>query len=292
MVCMQQESLSSTNYEVVIEPNSAWLRLDWRQIVEFRDLLMILVRRDFVSKFRQTILGPAWFILQPLLTTIVFTIVFTQIARIPTDGVPPILFYLCGLLGWNYFAQNVNHTANTFAGNAQLFTKVYFPRLIVPLSMTVSNLIAYGIQLVTFALFYLYYKAFTSAAVHLHVRLEVLLLPLLILQTAILSLGVGLWLSVLTAKYRDFTHLLGLVVQLWLYATPVIYPVSQLPPHLTWLVTVNPMAPILETYRFIFFSSPPTSLLRCSLSIFTTLLVFFTGLMLFQRTERDFVDTV
>jgi lipopolysaccharide transport system permease protein len=287
---------STTFNEIIIAPNRSWLRVDWRALIEFQDLLFLLVRRDFVARFKQTILGPAWFILSPLLTTLVFTVVFGKIAAIPTDGIPPLLFYLCSLLGWNYFAQSLTQTGATFTAHSALFSKVYFPRLIVPLSMIVSNVFAYLVQLGTFLAFYFFYKFFTAAGASFHPTLGLLALPLLILQTGALSLGVGLWISAITAKYRDFTHLLAFIIQLWMYATPVIYPLSEvskrLPPQYGWMLAVNPMSAPVEAYRLIFFGRGTLSMGYCLISAAVTVLLLVTGVMIFQRTERTFIDTV
>ena len=283
-----------SGYEVVIEPNRSWLRFDWRPLWEFRDLLYLLVRREFLAKYKQTILGPAWFVLQPLLTTLIFVVVFWKIAAISTDQVPPVLFYLCGLLGWNYFAQNLNHTGATFVTHAQLFGKVYFPRLVVPFSMVASNVLAYVIQLGTFLAFYFYFAIFTPFGAHFvtaKLGWEIFLLPLIVLHTAALSLGVGLWVSALSAKYRDFTHILPLIIQLWMYATPVIFPASRVPPRFAWLMTWNPMAAIVEAHRAIFFNTPVDPRSYC-ISIVLTLLVLLSGMAHFQKVERTFIDTV
>ncbi|NJK92730.1 MAG: ABC transporter permease [Blastochloris sp.] len=215
--------------EVLIRPNRSWFNFEWRELWEYRDLLWLLVRRDWVSKYKQTVLGPLWFILQPVLTSVVFTIVFGQIAQIPTDNLPPYLFYLCGMLMWSYFSTNLNSTATTFSSNAHLFGKVYFPRLIIPLSTSLSNLFALGIQALTFAGFWLYYKFATESSDRFSLGQEIIFLPLVVLLMMMLSLGVSLWMSSLSAKYRDFSHLLGFLTQLWLYATPVVYPLSEVP---------------------------------------------------------------
>ena len=279
------------DYEVVIEPNQSWLKVDWRHIWQYRDLLTLLVRREFLAKYKQTVLGPAWFVLQPLLTTLIFTIVFGKIAAISTDQVPPVLFYLCGLLGWNYFAQNLAHTGTTFTSYAQLFGKVYFPRLIVPLSTIASNIFAYAIQLGTFMLFICGFAILTRFTARPTVHGILLFLPLVVLHTAALSLGVGLWVSALSAKYRDFTHVLPLVIQLWMYATPVIYPVSQVPARYKWLMTWNPMAAIIEAHRAIFFGNS-LDMRAYLISVALTILILLSGMAIFQKVERTFIDTV
>lgn len=282
----------TSTHEIRIRPNQSWLRLDWRALFEYQDLLFLLVRRDFVSKYKQTVLGPVWFVLQPLLTTVVFTVVFGGFARIPTGGVPPILFYLCGLLGWGYLAQIFNSTSATFVTNASLFGKVYFPRLVVPLATVLSSLFAFGIQLVTFLAFYLAYKLSPGTASLFGFRWQIIMLPLLVLQIAALSLGVGLWMSALTAKYRDFFHLSGFIVQLWMYATPVIYPLSAVPERWRWLVALNPMSVPVECCRYMFLGTGGVSPGEIAVSVAATVLLLFSGLLLFQKVERTFVDTV
>lgn len=280
------------NYEIIIQPNRSWFYIDWREFLHYRDLLFLLVRRDFVSKYKQTILGPTWYVIQPLLMTLVFTIIFGKVAKIPTDGLPPMLFYLCGLLAWRYFASCLSATSTSFTANAGLFGKVYFPRLIVPLSVIISNLFAFAIQLVTFLCFLLYFKYFTPTSANIKPNLFIFALPLLLLQIAAISLGVGLWLSALTAKYRDFQFLMGFLVQLWMYATPVIYPMSMVPEKWKPILFLNPMAPIVELYRYAFLGAgtinPNYLIISTSISIFTLL----TGILIFNKTERTFIDTV
>ena len=279
-------------YEVVIEPSRGRLRLDWRELWEYRDLLVLLVRRDFLAKYKQTILGPAWFILQPLLTTLMFVIVFGHIAQIPTDGIPAPLFYLCGLLGWNYFAQNVAAGATTFTSNAHLFSKVYFPRLIVPAASTVSNLVSFALQLVPFAAFLFYYKFFTSEGATVALGWGILWVPLLLIQTSLFSFGVTLWLSAASAKYRDLAHLNQFLIQLWMFATPVIYPLSKVPARLHWLTWLNPMAPVVEGFRVALLGRGGVPAGSILVSAVVTLAVLVSGIVIFQRMERSAVDSL
>ena len=280
------------DYCVVIEPNRSWFRLPWRELLHYRDLWLLLVRRDFVAKYKQTILGPAWFIIQPLLMTVMFTIVFTGIAEIPTDGLPPGLFYLCGMLAWTYFGECIRSTSTVFVTNASLFGKVYFPRLVVPLAIVTSNLIAFVIQLLTFTGFWLYFKFFTEAGQLFSLTSAVTLLPLLLLQTACIGLGVGLWMSCMTAKYRDFVHLTGFLTQLWMYATPIVYPLSEVPEKWRWISALNPMTGIVETYRYALLGAGTVNLKYLTFSAGMTLVLLVTGILLFSRTERTFIDTV
>lgn len=285
-------TIKAPGTEIVIEPNRRWLYIDWRSVAEKRDLLYLLVRRDFVVKYKQTVLGPAWFVIQPLLMTVVFTVIFGNVAKIPTDGLPTVLFYLCGLLGWNYFAQVLNQSGATFTTNKDLFTKIYFPRIIIPLSVAISNVLAFGIQFLTFAAFFAYFYFFTDAGAELTLNWSMLLVPLLVLHIAILVLGVGFSLSALTAKYRDFQMLQQFLIQLWMYATPVIWPLSQVPEAWRWAIIINPMAPIIEAFKLVFLGSGTVTAPFYLVSLAISIAVFVSGLMLFQRTERTFADTV
>jgi lipopolysaccharide transport system permease protein len=278
--------------EIHIRPNRSWFRIDWRDLWGYRDLFGLMVTRDFLVKYKQTILGPAWFILQPLLMTLIFTVIFNRVAKIPTDGLPPFLFYLCGQLGWNYFSTTFTATSNILTINAGLFGKVYFPRLVVPFSIGTSNLLAFLIQFATFACFWIYFRFFTLVGHKLVISIAALCLPLLLFQTALLALGVGLLSSAITAKYKDLSYALPLVTQLWLYATPVIYPLSQVPQKWLWLIELNPMAPIVESYKKILLGEGTVVPAVLLLSIAVTLVLFFTGLMYFHKAERTFIDTV
>jgi lipopolysaccharide transport system permease protein len=278
-------------FEIVLRPDTGWPSLELASIWRYRDLLALLVRRDFVSKYKQTILGPLWFIIQPLSMTLVFTVIFGRIAGLSTDGLPPVLFYLCGQLGWNYFAQNFSSNSATFVNNAGLFGKVYFPRLIVPLAALASNLFAFAIQAATFVCFYIYFK-YGRGAGGFGMDWRVILLPLLVLQTAVLSLGVGLVMSALTAKYRDLTHLSALLIQVWMYSTPVIYPLSEFPVEWRWIAALNPMTPMVEGFRLLLLGVGTVEPLHVLCSMATTAIVTVAGLVLFSRIEKTFVDIV
>ncbi len=279
------------DYEVVIRPNTSWLHIDWRGVVEYRDLLFLLVRREFVSKYQQTLLGPSWFIFQPLLSTFVYT-VFQMIAKISTDKLPYTLFNLCGLLAWNYFAQNLLAASNTFTNNSQLFGKVYFPRIIMPLSLVISNLASLGLQFVTFLAFFLYYKFFTVAAHTFQMGFAALFVPFLILQLGLLSLGISLWMSALTSKYRDLWHLLQFITQLWMFGSAVIFPLSAVPARWQWAANFNPMVAIVEAFRYCLLGHGTVTPFSMTLSATLSLLALVTGALIFQRTERTFIDTV
>ncbi|MGK0185201.1 MAG: lipopolysaccharide transport system permease protein [Verrucomicrobiales bacterium] len=279
--------------ETVIRPNRSWWGIDWREFAEYRDLLWLLVRRDFVAKYKQTVLGPLWFILQPLLTTLVFTVVFGNFAEIPTDGAPKVLFYLCGMLGWNYFSLTFTATAGTFTSNANLFGKVYFPRLILPTATAIGNLFALLLNLGVFAAFWGYYHFFTddlSSQPGFIGRLA--LVPLLILQTAGVSLGCGLWMAALTAKYRDLTHMTGFMIQIWLYATPVIYPLSIVSGKWQTVAALNPMTCVVEGFRIALLGTGNLPPHMIAISTTVTLALLLSAILAFRRTERTFIDTV
>lgn len=284
--------MGNERYEIIIKPNRNWFYIDWAGFLHYRDLLFLLVRRDFVARYTQTILGPLWFIIQPLITTVVFTIFFNRIAKIPTDGLPPMLFYLCGLLVWNYFANSLERTSLSFIDNSQLFGKVYFPRLIVPLSNLISNLFAFGIQLAAFLAFYFYFKFFTVAGAYIKPNVYIFALPLLVIQTAAFSLGVGLWMAALTAKYRDLSFLMGFLIQLWMYATPVIYPVSAIPGRWRFILALNPVAAIMDLYRCAFFGTAYLSYKYLLISVLVTIFVLLSGIFAFNRAERTAIDTL
>jgi lipopolysaccharide transport system permease protein len=250
---------------------------------------MLFVRRDFVAVYKQTILGPLWFLLQPLFTTIVFTVIFGKIAKIPTDGLPQVLFYLSGIVVWNYFANCLNKTSDTFVANAGIFGKVWFPRLSVPISIVISNLITFAIQFVLFLCFWVYFLLSGST---INPQPLILILPLLILQMAALGLGCGIIVSSLTTKYRDLTYLVGFGVQLWMFATPVVYPISRIPARFQWIIALNPMAPIVELFRYAFLGAGTIIPWQIGLSIVNTVIILFIGIILFSRIEKSFMDTV
>jgi lipopolysaccharide transport system permease protein len=285
-------SMALAPHEIIIQPNQSWLRMDWAQLWEFRDLLVLLVHREFASKYKQTILGPAWFILQPLMTSVVMTIFFGRVAKVPTDGIPPMLFYLCNQLSWNYLAMNLQTGGSIFLNNAALFGKVYFPRLVVPISLVLSNLFACVFQLGSFLVIYLGFFLLAPGTRGLHITPAVLLIPLLFLLTGLLSLGVSLWMSALTAKYRDLNQVLQLIVQLWMFASPVIYPLSNFPVKWRWVAELNPMTAILEAFRLCLLGTGTLTAESLAMSIGCTVFLLLTGILLFQRTERTFIDTV
>ncbi|MEA3208411.1 MAG: lipopolysaccharide transport system permease protein [Chthoniobacter sp.] len=284
--------LKAEPYEVIIERSRGWLSIDWREFWEYRDLLVLLVQRDVTSRYKQTLLGPLWFILQPVLTAMVFAIIFGRIAGIPTDGIPGPLFYLCGLLGWTYFSQNLTNAGASFVNNAHLFGKVYFPRLIVPVAIVLSNLVAFAIQLGPFLLFLGYYKLCTQDASVVHLTWKLLLVPLPLLQVVALSLGVSLLMSAATARYRDLIHLNQFLIQIWMFATPIFYPLSKVPPQWQWVIWANPMSVPVEAFRICLLGRGTLGTAEIVISAASTVLLLAFGIAAFQKVERTMIDSV
>jgi lipopolysaccharide transport system permease protein len=278
--------------EEIIKPSSYLFELNLKEIWKYKDLLFLFVRRDFVSVYKQTVLGPLWFFIQPIFTTIVFTVVFGQLASIPTDGLPKVLFYLCGITCWNYFAECVTKTSNTFVANSGIFGKVYFPRLILPLSIIITNLLKFSIQFLLF-LGILFYYLFCGS--NISPNIYILTLPLLLFIMAILGLGFGLIISSLSTKYRDFQFLISFGIQLFMYATPIVYPLSLAKEKLgdySWIATVNPMTSIIETMKFAFLGEGVFSWNNLAFSLIFSLVLLFLGVIVFNRVEKTFMDTV
>ena len=272
-----------------IHPRSGWFDINISEIWRYRDLIILFVRRDLVAIYKQTILGPFWFLIQPLFTTIVYAIIFGTIARIPTDGLPQILFYMSGIVAWSFFSSCMTATSNTFISNAGIFGKVYFPRLTVPISVVITNLLTFAIQFGLFLVFLCYYYV---AGASIHPNIWILLIPLLLIQMAALGLGMGILISSLTTKYRDLTFALGFGVQLWMYATPVVYPLSLIPDTWRFFFALNPMTSIIETFRFAFLGSGAIKPWMLGISIGVTVIILIFGIILFSRVEKTFMDTV
>lgn len=281
--------LTEENWDLVIKPKRGWFDLDLKDIWKYRDLIGLFVKRDFVVFYKQTILGPLWYLIQPLFTTFVFTIIFGNIAKISTDGIPPFLFYLSGTVGWNYFANCLNGTSNTFINNAGIFGKVYFPRLIIPISTVIINMAQFLIQMSLFLVMYLFYYL---TGTDIHPSIWVLGIPLALLQMALLGLGMGILISSLTTKYRDLVFLMTFGVQLWMYATPVVYPSSIIPKEYLAYYMLNPMASVIETFRYAFLSQGTLEPAYMAISWGVTLTILFLGVILFHRVEKSFMDTV
>ena len=272
-----------------ITPRNSLLDLNLKELWQYRDLIRMYVKRDIVTFYKQTILGPLWFVIQPILTTVMFMFVFGNLAGISTDGVPGVIFYFSGIIIWNYFADCLNRNSRTFTDNQNVFGKVYFPRLVVPVSVTISNLVRLAIQFVLFVVIYIYYFA-TGASIAPNIYL--LLLPLLVLMTAGISLGFGIIFSSLTTKYRDLTFLLQFGVQLWMYATPIIYPLNSIPAEKQWLIQLNPMTSVIETFKYGALGSGVFSWGWLGYSFAFMVALLLVGAMIFNKVEKDFMDTV
>lgn len=280
--------------EVVIEASRGWLRVPWRELWEYRDLFRQFLRRDFSTKYRQTLMGPAWFIVQPLMMTAVFTIVFGRIAKLPTDNTPPVLFYLCGLVAWTYFAQTMPTVAGTFTANAHLFGKIYFPRLIIPLSQLAGNLVALVIQVATFATLWVYYRVYSDFGDHVLTPFAVAAALIIAaqLQIMVLALGVGSLLAAATGKYRDLQHVLPVMVQLWFYATPIVYPLSMISTEARWrwVATLNPMTAPAEAIKLALLGNSSWTPALAAGAWMTSIALLICGLAAFSKAERTVVD--
>ncbi len=279
-------------WDLVMRPKTGWFDLHLSDLWRYRDLTLLFVWRDFVAQYKQTILGPLWHIIQPVFTTLLFTIIFGKVARLPTDDLPPVLFYMAGVTTWNYFAECLNRSSTTFILNAGIFGKAYFPRLCVPVSVVISNLIKFGIQ---FALFLTFMAYFYAQGARIHPNAAVLLTPLLVLIMAALGLGLGIIISSLTIRYRDLQVLVAFGVQLLMYCTPVIYPLSKIEkqyPNYVWLALANPMSAVVETFRYAFLGAGTCNAMDLLYSVTATLVILFVGILLFNHVERTFMDTV
>jgi lipopolysaccharide transport system permease protein len=274
----------------IISPKRSLLDINLKELWRYRDLIMLFVRRDFVSQYKQTILGPIWLFIQPLFTTLTFFFVFNQIAKIPTDNIDPILFYLSGITLWNYFSDCFIKTSNTFVANAGIFGKVYFPRLATPISIVFSNLIKLGIQVLLFLAIMGYQIIFKGAEVN--INLHILILPFLIILMAVMGLGLGIIFSALTTKYRDLSFLLAFGIQLLMYATPIIYPLSYTGGKLHTIISMNPLTPIMESFRYAFFSIGTFDWSGLAFTSIFSFGVLFIGIIIFNQVEKSFMDTV
>ena len=282
-------AVDDDNWTMIIRAQRNWLDLRLGELWHYRDLIRLFVWRDFVSVYKQTILGPLWYLIQPLLTTITFTVIFGNIAGLPTDGLPQFLFYMSGTVIWSYFATCLNKTSETFITNAHLFGKVYFPRLAVPVSVLISSLVAFMIQFLLFLCFMIYFWLVGS---DVQPNLWALITPLLLLMMAGLGLGFGIIVSSLTTRYRDLRFLVAFGVQLWMYATPVIYPVSSIPERFRPLIQANPLTSVLETFRYAFLGAGTVNILNLLYTFGFMLVVLIIGILIFNRIEATFMDTV
>jgi lipopolysaccharide transport system permease protein len=283
---------NTDDWDLVIEPRNHIFKLNLKEVWRYKYLLWMFVKRDLVSVYKQTILGPIWFFIQPILITIVFVVIFGNVAKISTDGLPQVLFYLAGITIWNYFAEILTATSSTFVTNANIFGKVYFPRLILPLSKVISGLIKFGIQFLLFAVA-IFYFLLKGSTIHPDIWGILTITPLVLLIMAGLGLGLGLLLSALTTKYRDLVFLITFGIQLGMYATPIIYPLSAiLHSKYKWLVIANPLSSLVEAFRKVYLGSGELSVsgLLYSLSFMIIILIF--GTIIFNRVEKTFMDTV
>lgn len=276
-------------WDLIIEPQQGLLSVNFKEIWDYRDLLFLFVKRDVVTVYKQTVLGPIWFFVQPIMTMLVYIVVFGNIAGIPTDGIPKPLFYLSGIIIWNYFSECFLKTSDTFTVNQDMFGKVYFPRLIMPLSKVVSGLIKFFIQFILFLVVYLY---FLVDGVPVQLGGELLLVPYFIVLMALLGLGFGLIFTSMTTKYRDLKFLIQFGVQLLMYATPIIYPMSEIPEKIRYFIFFNPLSHIVEGFKLAFLGQGSLTTSGLLYSSVCTLIVLIVGILIFNKTEKTFVDTV
>ena len=277
------------NWDVILTSNKSFFDLQIKQIWVYRDLLMLFVKRDIIAAYKQTIFGPLWFFIQPIFTTVIFTFIFGTLAKLPTGGVPQPLFYLAGITAWNYFADCLIKTSTTFRDNAGVFGKVYFPRVITPLSIVISNLIRFGIQMLLFVGFFIYY---VFNGYNFQISWEIILFPIFVIFMAMQGLGFGMLVTAMTTKYRDLAHLVGFGVQLMMYTTTVIYPLDSLSGKLYWVVSLNPMTFIIEGIKTCILGTGQITFYSFIYSLFVTFVIFLIGLLTFNKVEKSFVDTI
>jgi lipopolysaccharide transport system permease protein len=287
---MNQKKDNIEHWDLVIKPKASSFDLHLQDIWKYRDLLVLFVKRDFITQYKQTVLGPIWHIIQPVLTTFVFLLIFGRIAHIPTDGIQPVLFYMSGITLWNYFSACLSSTSNTFIVNASIFGKIYFPRLVIPISVVLSNLIRLAIQ---FGLLILTLIWYSFHGYPVHIGLSLLWIPVLIMLMAGIGLGLGIIISSLTTKYRDLAILMTFIVQLWMYVTPIGYPMSYLQ-HSKYklFISINPLSSIVESFRYALFQKGSFDGMGLLYSFIFMLISLFIGLVIFGRIERSFMDTV
>ncbi|OSZ82181.1 ABC transporter permease [Chitinophagaceae bacterium IBVUCB1] len=278
------------NWSLVIKQRSSLFNLNLAEVWNYKDLILLLVRRDFVSFYKQTIFGPVWFFIQPFFTTFIYVFIFGTLASLSTDGLPQTLFYLTNIVAWNYFSECLNKTSTVFRDNANIFGKVYFPRLVMPLSIVISNLTRFGVQLILLALAMLYYAVFKDYT--FHITWYILLFPLMVLLMAAFGLGAGMIISAMTTKYRDLSFLVSFGIQLLMYVTPVIYPLSAAHEKVKWVLSINPMTPILEGIRLGLLGKGDITIASLLYAVTVVVVVLFIGIITFNKVEKSFVDTV
>ncbi|HPS46643.1 MAG TPA: ABC transporter permease [Bacteroidales bacterium] len=280
---------SDKEWTEVIRPKRTWYDINLSEVWKYRDLVLIFVRRDFVAGYKQTILGPLWYIFQPLLTTIVFTIIFDKFAHISTNATPSVIFYMTGITAWNYFASCITKTSGTFINNAGIFGKVYFPRLTVPVSIVISNLITFCVQFLFMMGFWVYYYLIGA---NIYITPYIFLIPVLLLLTALMGLGFGIIISSLTTKYKDLQFVVNFGVQLLMYATPIIYPLSSIPDKYKIIIMLNPMTSIIETFKYALLGRGTFSWEMLGYSGIFSIAILIIGLLLFNKIEQRFIDTI
>lgn len=286
---MFKRNRNKDEWDQIIRPKVGLFDFKFGETWQYRDLVALFVRRDFIYVYKQTILGPLWYLIQPLLTTIVFTVVFSNLAKIPTDGIHPVLFYLAGTICWNYFSESVRKTSATFVNNANILGKVYFPRLVMPFSIVISTMFSFIVQLLLLAGFIVYYN-FQGVDIQIHTA--IIFLPFLLLLMAFLGLGLGIIVSALTVKYRDLIYLINFSIQLLMYATPVIYSVNGISGNARSIILLNPMSSIIEYFRYAVLGKGFFDPWWMLYSIVLSILIFFIGVIMYNRVERTFLDTI
>lgn len=287
---LKSEENGGENWDIIIQSQTSLFNLQLGQVWRYRDLLFLLVRRDYVASFKQTILGPLWFFIQPLLTTVVYMFVFGRVAKIDTGGTPGVLFYFMNIILWNYFSSCLLSSSNTFLTNASLFGKVYFPRLIIPLSTVFSNLLRFAVQLGMFIVLIIYFQVTRPGSVH--IQWQIVFFPLVLISMAMMGLGLGMLISSMTTKYRDLSHLVTFGVQLFMYATPVVYPIAFLEGKASTALLLNPLSSVFEFYRFMFLGKGLVSTSGLIYSLTFSVVVLVVGIIVFSRVEKRFIDTV
>lgn len=283
-----QKPITSQEWDAVIEAKHSLFAINFKELWHYRDLLVLFVRRDFVTVYKQTILGPLWFFIQPILTTITFTIIFGNVAQLSTDGAPKVVFYMAGITLWNYFSTCLTAVSGVFNTNAGIFGKVYFPRLIMPLTIVISNLMKFGVQFLLFLCFVSYFVVQEQ----IHPNLWMLALPLVIVLMALIAMGIGLILSSMTTKYKDLNQLISFGMQLFMYATPVIYPSSAIPPAYQWVVNLNPLVSLFDYMRFAFLGVGSFTLSDFIFPTVFSVVILFFGILVFNKVQKTFMDTV
>ena len=285
---MSQKNTTAEQWDSVIESRHSLFDINLKELWHYRDLLVLFVRRDFVTVYKQTILGPLWFFIQPLLTTITFTIIFGNVAQLSTDGAPKVVFYMAGITLWGYFSTCLTTVSGVFNANAGIFGKVYFPRLIMPLTIVISNLMKFGVQFLLFVCFVGYFTLQNK----IHPNSWILLTPLIIVLMALISMGIGLILSSMTTKYKDLNQLIGFGVQLFMYATPVIYPSSSVPSTYQWVVELNPLVGLFDYMRFAYLGVGEFTILDLVYPSLFSIVILGIGVLVFNKTQKTFMDTV